>query len=114
MRHKDRRKKSRVGFKTQIVIEADSAKVQTEGSSKDLSLSGLFVNTKEKIPIGTSCKVKILLLGMTDPLVLHMDGQIVRYDLSGIAIAFNSMDLDSYTHLKNVIRYNINEPGAVF
>jgi hypothetical protein len=114
MRRNDRREKIRVGFKTRIVIETGSSRVQTEGSSKDLSLSGIFVNTNERIPTGTSCQVKILVLATTDPLVIQMDGRIVRSVPSGFAISFSSMDIDSYTHLKNVIRYNAENPDGAF
>jgi hypothetical protein len=102
----ERRGKIRVGFHTQIMLEAGGEKIRAEGSSRDLSLSGIFVDTDEKISLDTPCKVAVVLPGTAEPLVLQMDGRIVRHDASGIGITFDSMDLDSYTHLKNIVRYN--------
>ena len=84
-----------------------------EGSSRDLSLNGIFVTTDHKIPLQSPCRVKILLSGMKPPLFLEMEGRIVRSDASGMAITFESMDLDSYTHLKNIVRYNVSTPDDV-
>jgi len=109
----DRREKVRVHFQTQIIVEADAAKIQMNGSSSDLSLNGIFVNTDHKIPLQSPCRVKILLSGLKPPLFLEMEGRIVRTDASGIAITFESMDLDSYTHLKNIVRYNVSDPDDV-
>lgn len=106
----ERRGKLRVGFHTRILLEAGDREMRTEGNSRDLSVSGLYVNTDEKIAIGTPCKVKVVLSGTVEPLVLKMDGRIVRTDASGLGIAFESMDLDSYTHLKNIVRYNADTP----
>jgi hypothetical protein len=109
----ERRRKMRVGFHTQIVLVAGGAKIRSEGRSRDLSLSGIFVNTGEKISVDTPCKVEVALSGTAEPLVLQMDGRIIRNDPSGIAITFDSMDLDSYTHLKNIVRYNADDPDDV-
>lgn len=109
----ERRRKMRVGFHTQIMLEAGDAKIRTEGSSRDLSLRGIFINIDEKISVGTPCKVEVALSGTAEPLVLQMDGRIVRNDASGIGITFDSMDLDSYTHLKNIVRYNADNPDDV-
>ena len=109
----DRREKVRVHFQTQIIVEAENAKIQMEGSSRDLSLNGIFVNTDQDIPVQSTCKVKILLSGLKPPMFLEMEGRIVRTDESGVAISFESMDLDSYTHLKNIVRYNVSNPDDV-
>ncbi|MBW1697432.1 MAG: PilZ domain-containing protein [Deltaproteobacteria bacterium] len=109
----ERRKKVRVHFRTQIIVEADTAKISMDGSSRDLSLNGIFINTDQKMPVNTPCKVKVLLSGMSPPLFLEMDGKVVRSDTSGIAVVFESMDIDSYTHLKNIVRYNVTNPDDV-
>ncbi len=96
----------RVDFKTQIALRVGESEIRVEGSSKDLSLKGIFVHTKEDIPIGTKCEVDIILTGLIDSITLQMKGKVVRKDSDGIAILFDSVDLDSYTHLKNIVRYN--------
>ena len=106
----ERRGRLRVGFDTRIILAAGDAEIQTEGHSRDLSISGIYVKTHEKIAVNTPCTVKVLLSGTAEPLALKMDGRIVRTDGSGVGIAFESMDLDSYAHLKNIVRYNSAAP----
>ncbi len=46
---------------------------------------------------------------MIEAIALQMQGDVVRKTPSGIAIDFNFMDIDSYTHLKNIVQYNASE-----
>lgn len=113
---KEQRLGTRVDFNTQIILTVDSSdsESQIEGSSKDLSLKGVFVNTTEEIPLGAKCKVKVLLTGMIEEIVLQMQGDVVRKTPSGIAIDFNLMDIDSYTHLKSIVKYNASESDDIY
>ncbi len=109
----ERRQKLRVDFKTQIVLRIGDSEVHLDGDSRDLSLSGIFINTNEDAQAGTKCDVEVRLTGMAQPLNLKMKGSIIRKETSGIAITFESMDLDSYTHLKNIVRYNASNPDDI-
>lgn len=109
----DRRKKLRVDFKTSIILKTDQSEIHIEGNSKDLSLKGIFIHTQENTAVGTKCRVEVKLTGMTEQLNLYMQGKIIRRDQNGIAVEFESMDLDSYTHLKNLVRYNTTDPDYV-
>ncbi len=109
----ERRQKLRVDFKTQITLRIGGSEVHVDGDSRDLSLSGIFINTDEEAQVGTKCDVEVCLTGMAKPLNLKMNGSIIRKETSGIAIAFESMDLDSYTHLKNIVRYNTSNPDDI-
>ncbi len=103
----NRRKHSRVGFATEIKIELKTKdKVKLEGSSKDLSLKGIFVSTDKRFARGTLCFVKIYLTGGIEKIELLIEGTIVRQTDTGIGIIFNSMDIDTYSHLKNIVVYN--------
>ena len=103
----NRRKHSRVGFATQIKIDLKTKDpVRLEGSSKDLSLKGLFVITDRRFARGTLCSVKIVLTGGIEKIELLIEGTIVRQTDVGIGIIFNSMDVDTYSHLKNIVVYN--------
>ena len=109
----ERRKKLRVGFNTQIVLQIEQSEIHVKGNSRDLSLTGIFINTEAHIQEGKRCRVGVSLSGMTQPFDLKMEGTIVRSSPSGMAIVFDSMDLDTYTHLKNIIRYNTDLPDEV-
>ena len=103
----DRRKYSRVGFSTEIKIDLKTKdQERLEGNSKDLSQKGLFVTTDQRFTLGTLCSVIIYLTGSMEKIELSIEGTIVRETDTGIGIVFNSMDVDTYSHLKNIVHYN--------
>ena len=104
----EKRKHLRVGFATEIkiVINAGDKEINAKGSSKDLSLKGIFCSTDEKIDKGTECDIAIYLTGSIDKIVLNINGTVVRVDDAGIGVSFDSMDVETYSHLKNIVQYN--------
>ena len=110
---KERRKQTRVYFKTEVILKSDSSEIKSNINSKDISLKGMYVRTDEKMPIGTSCDIRILLTGSTNNLFINLKGRIIRHDDSGLGIHFDSVDVDSYLHLKNLLMYNAPDPDAI-
>jgi hypothetical protein len=110
----NRRSKIRVDFQSRIVIEVTKPAIQLDGDSKNLSLKGIFVETAEDVPVNARCCVQVFLSGTVSPIVLNMEGIVTRKEPTGIAIAFDSMDLDSYAELKNIVRYNTENPDDVY
>jgi len=107
--NQNRRKYTRVEFSTIIVLTARSAKIEAMGSSRDLSLKGVFVDTDIRLAPGTECDLKIFLTGGVEDIELFIRGRVARLVDTGLGISFEAMDLDSYTHLKNIVLYN-SEP----
>ena len=106
----DRRKYSRVTFTTKIeihMLDVSGQNVQFMANSKDLSRKGLFVKTDKRPSLDTACRVTVYLSRGIDDLKLEIQGRIVRYTDAGFGVAFESMDLDTYTHLKMLVLYNI-------
>ncbi|MCK5312760.1 MAG: PilZ domain-containing protein [Desulfobacteraceae bacterium] len=104
----ERRNHERVEFSTSlnVIIETEDEKIEVEGDSKDLSLKGIFLTTDKKAPVGSLCSVKIFLTGSKDNIELHIQGVIARTENKGLGITFDSMDVDSFTYLKNIVKYN--------
>jgi len=113
MEDHEKRKKQRVDFKTKITLKTNQSELNIEGSSKDLSLRGIFIHTDIDIAVNTKCDILIYLTGMTEEFTLRMQGIIIRKEDTGVAVEFISMDLDSYTHLKNILRYNTANPDDI-
>jgi hypothetical protein len=109
----ERRKRTRVHFTTQVIVKTDKSEIAAEAKSEDISIKGIFINTDKKMPVGTPCDIEILLTGMSTKLVLNIKGVITRQDESGLGIAFDSVDLDSYIHLKNIVLYNASDPEDI-
>ncbi len=109
----ERRKQTRVHFETQVVLKSEGSEIISNVNSRDISLKGIFIRTKKKIPIGAPCDIQILLTGTTNPLYLNLRGRIVRHANSGLGLHFDSIDADSYIHFKNLLMYNASDPDAM-
>ena len=109
----DKRRCPRVDFKTRLILTAEGTEIVAEGSSRDLSQKGVFIYTDEKLSPGTLCKVRVFLSGGGDPVELSMDAKVARVDSTGMGILFVAMDLDSYTHVKNIVRYNSEDGDEI-
>lgn len=111
----DRRHGVRVRFSTGVdfTIESGEKTINLHGDIKDLSLRGIFVRTTETLEQGSTCDIKIALTGTEVPIILEMKGKVVRIEDSGIAVHFDAMDLDTFMHLKNVVRYNTQESDII-
>jgi hypothetical protein len=109
----ERRHKTRVHFETHVNIKTGNSEIRAEADSEDISIEGIFVKTQDKIPEGTPCDLEILLTGSSTRLVLTIKGIMRRQEENGLAIGFESMDLDSFMHLKNIILYNATDPEEV-
>ena len=113
MEAREKRKRVRVPFRTEIIIEYDDRKMSFGGDSVNLSLGGMLVETEEAIPPGTTCGIRLRLTGTQEPIELTMEGRVVRQGNSGFGVRFDEMDLDSYTLLKEVIRHNTDDPDNI-
>ena len=104
----DRRKQPRVGFTTriEIILTAEGKEVILDASSKDLSINGVFAQTDQEFPLDTRCVANIYLNGGIEEVKLEIKGCIVRQTGSGVGIRFESMDVDTLPHLRNIVRYN--------
>lgn len=110
---KERRKKTRVRFETEVILRSKTSEIKSNVNSKDISLKGMYVRTEEKMPIGTNLDIRIILTGSTDNLFISLKGRITRQDESGLGIHFDSVDVDSFQHLKNLLIYNAPDPDAI-
>jgi c-di-GMP-binding flagellar brake protein YcgR len=112
MESREKRKNIRVAFRTEIAVSASGKRLHLEGDSVNLSMGGMLARTDEKIPLETACRVELNLTGTQEPMGLTIEGRVIRHEPSGFVIHFEEMDLDSYTVLKEIVRYNAREPDT--
>lgn len=103
---KGRRKHDRVAFVTNILLSSKNFEIDVTGNSRDLSLKGMFVHTEEILEANTPCVIIIILSGGVKDIKLSINARVARVEAHGMGIVFDTMDLDSYTHLKNIVQYN--------
>ncbi len=107
----NRRKYGRVEFESpiKIMLNINGETVELSGSSKDLSLKGIYIDTSQPFEPGTTCSVKIHLTGSSEKIELVIQASIARQTDRGMGIIFESMDVDTYAHLRNIVKYNSRE-----
>jgi hypothetical protein len=105
------RKFSRVPFRVNATIK--TADRQFYGNVENLSMNGMFLYTVERLPEGEPVEITIVLSGTSPELFVGFTGRVSRKAENGIAFTFEKIDLDSYTHLKNIIAYNSEDAEKV-
>ncbi|MCB9493889.1 MAG: PilZ domain-containing protein [Desulfobacteraceae bacterium] len=112
--NKERRQSKRVDFNTEIYLKTPSQTFRLEGNSRDISQKGVYILTDKDldIDIDTVCEIKIVLSGASPAVVLNIVGKIARKTSDGLGVEFKEMDLDSYTHLKNIVKFNSKEDDS--
>ncbi len=109
----EKRTHERVPFNARVSVFFKGKRIDSDADTRNISLKGMFVHTDERPGIGAHCGLELELSGASSELTLHIDGRVVREDANGIGIVFNTIDLDSYYHLKNILRYNVSNPDGM-
>ncbi|MDA8163846.1 MAG: PilZ domain-containing protein [Desulfobacteraceae bacterium] len=111
MGNRNRRQHRRVTFQTAIDLGLAGRRFEN-CQTRDLSLRGVFVVGADGQE-GEEGEVVLHLTGASSDLALKMKGKVVRVEARGIALRFSEIDLDSFTHLKNIIYYNTEDPDVL-
>ncbi|ABL01131.1 PilZ domain-containing protein [Pelobacter propionicus] len=105
------RKFSRVRFRVNATVR--TAERQFQGSVENLSMNGMFLVTGEQIATGEAVEISIQLTGSEPEIEVNLSGRACRLTEDGIGFTFEQIELDSYTHLKNIISYNMKDSEKV-
>jgi len=105
------RKFSRVNFQVAATVKA--AARHFHGEVDNLSMSGMFMVTGEQLQPGETVDISIILNGVTPEINVRITGKVSRIAENGIGFTFEKTDLDSYTHLKNIVSYNTDDADKI-
>jgi hypothetical protein len=86
---------------------------QFQGNVENLSMRGMFLITDERLAQGDKVDITIVLTGTSPEIPVSFSGTVSRVADDGLGFFFDKTDLDSYTHLKNIIAYNIDDAEKV-
>lgn len=107
-----RRSFTRVPIKLRVELYADETKVECD-ETRDVSLSGVYLVTAQRLPLGARCRIVLLLGGSNSDLEIQLDGRIARVDAAGMGAEFTAMSIDSFYHLRNLVMNNFGETEAI-
>jgi hypothetical protein len=106
---KKQRRHPRLPFAVLVQIQTDTLEIS--GMTHDISTTGLYLQSDEKLVADTPCQFAITLhSGMVESTIRGL-GRVVRIDLPtsshrGLGIHFEDMDPQSQSLLWRVIQYN--------
>lgn len=112
MAQDERRKNTRVEFHTSVDVSFPDASYQA-CPTENLSTKGVFVDNIPGRALGDSCDIILRLEGSEPPLQLTMSGEVVRLEKNGVGIHFQETDLDSFSHLRQIVYYNSEDPDTI-
>ncbi len=105
------RKFSRVNFHVAAIIK--TAGRQFQGEVDNLSMTGMLLDTDERLAEGEQVAITIVLTGTEPEISVDFGGTVSRLCEDGMGFTFDTIDLDSYMHLKNIISYNSDDAETV-
>ncbi len=105
---KNRRKTTRVPltFTVTISLHGQDIPIQTD----NISLRGLLCSPDKRLQAGQTCTV---LIELNKEVLIKLDATILRASEDDTAIYFNTMDEESFFHLKRLVQYNTDDPDKI-
>jgi hypothetical protein len=97
---------------TRIVFHMEASLIHNgrnfAASVENISLKGAYVKTHDVFNIELNEKIDMILYikGESTTVEVNTKAVILRNEEKGTAILFDSLDLDSFIHLRNIIAYN--------
>lgn len=87
----ERRQCTRTFFSTRAQVLLDNGHTIVEGELQDISIIGMFIETKACIAVGSSCSIQIIISAQHSRLILEdIQGVITRQEDKGLGIQFTS------------------------
>lgn len=109
----DGREFTRVPIKVWVEVRAEDAVIKTH-ETHDLSMVGISLQHQGKtLSVGTLCDISVFLEGVEPAIHVDMKGRVGRVTDKDLCIEFSEVELESYEHLQNLVRYNSKDIDIV-
>ena len=106
---------SRVFVKVTVNIYLENPSRKVAGELRDISMNGAYIICPgHDISVGTTCRLVFLLrMGTEESVEIETQGKVTRIQEDGIAVAFTSIESDSFEYLQDLVRYNAENINVV-
>lgn len=106
----EQRRAPRVVFISTARLSYDHDQVmEAQVDTRNISLTGLYLETEARILVDTPCTIAIQLAGATSKMDFKVEGVVCRHDRTGMAITFTRLNPDSYLHIANLVNIHAAE-----
>jgi hypothetical protein len=84
-----------------------------DGDVTDLSMQGFFVLTQAVLPKDEDLTVTLKMQGTNPSIELRFGVTVVRVGANGAGLKICESDIQSFTHLRNVVAMHLEDPDRV-
>lgn len=105
---KERRQHTRVPVRFDVFVRIKRKKIPV--TTLNLSMRGLRCSSHALFTAGAACAVVFVL---SDNITFRIEATILRTSARQTGIHFDSMDPDSFFHLKRLVQFNTKSPDAI-
>ena len=98
-----------------VAVEINLAdKTVTLDRTRDVSMKGIFCEADDALPMGSTCRVSILVGGPEGGSTISARAKVVRVEEDGMGLEFVELiGMESYTHLRNLVLHNSEDRDTV-
>ena len=108
----EKRKFTRTPFRTEIRVISDD-RIVVSNHLRDVSLGGAYILVEKPLDEGTLCILSIDLIGPRSLLRVEIEGEVIRVEDQGMAVKFTRIDVDSFVHLRHLIKVHSQDPDTI-
>ena len=101
----DRRRFFRIVFPEEAILVRRGRKVPA--TLKDIAYGGAYLICEEFPDIGEEVEIKFYLSGMEPPPEIRFLAEVVRHGEEGFGVKLKMIDLESLTHLRRLLYFNL-------
>jgi len=105
----ERRRFSRIDFKTRVELMQDGNSWEAE--LEDISLKGLLLKHAAATPLAEDRPVQVTIL-LSDETPIAMSAEVVHQSSSQLGLTCTLIDMESISHLRRLIELNLGNPAA--
>lgn len=80
------------------------------GDIQNICLQGLFIKTKQSVPLNTSLQVAVY---FSSDSLIYLNADVVRCEDNGIGVRIKGMDVNSFVQLRNAVAKQCNDHGRI-
>jgi hypothetical protein len=102
----NRREFTRISFQIDVELTAEPFP-SIDCELRDVSLNGLYLVCADPLPLGTDCRVALLLGGPEHPSRIEVHATVTRVEAAGMGLEITGiLGVESFEHLRNLVLYN--------
>jgi hypothetical protein len=108
----DQRRCSRVSAHLKATVSFEGG-WEVETTMVDLSMSGLFVEVLQAVPIGTACDVGLHVDRRRPGVTINLHGRVARITPAGLGIEIGEFDRDAFDFLRKIVLDTSGDPRKI-